>query len=317
MSTTVLSPVTGKEGVRGYSKIESRAIIELYKKQLGVDVSSVFDGLPEVDVMECVQTGYRFYYPFRLAGNAAFYEELQEKMTGNTAYYRGWGYDHAFALAKVQPGQAILDVGCGSGNFLERARQISDKVSGLEFNEKAINEARRKGLDVKNESIEKYAATNPGRYDMVCLFQVLEHIDNIKPFLEAVISVVKPGGQLIIGVPNNDPWLHGYHKYNTLNLPPHHMGLWNKQVFEKIQDVFGIKLAEVKYDGSESLRLDMYYRAKLWWGIKSELQFHTKLEKLKLLLAAPFAFFPSVYRKFTRGLSARYIVVVFEKKSSL
>ncbi|MCR6722481.1 MAG: methyltransferase domain-containing protein [Chitinophagaceae bacterium] len=308
-----MSPVTGKDGVQKFDSVDAASIVNLYKKQLDVDVSQVFQGLSKIEILKCGQTGYHFYYPFNLAGDAAFYEELQHKMTGNLSYYRGWGYDHAFAINKVRPNEAVLDIGCGSGNFLEKAREITDNVTGLEFNEKAINECRKKGLSVQNETIEKHAGSNPEKYDLVCIFQVLEHIYDIKPFLEASVATVKKGGRLIIGVPNNEPYLQGYHKYSTLNLPPHHMGMWNKSSFEKIQDVYGIKLLEVVYDGKATLTLDMYYRAKMLWGIKSEIQHHTKLEKLKMLLAAPITFFPSFYRKITRGLSSRNIVVVFEK----
>lgn len=308
-----ISPVTGKPGVKKTDAISVEDICRLYQKQLGTDVSRSFNGLAEVDILECSATGYRFYYPYEIAGDGAFYEELQRIMDQNEMYYRPWGYDHEFAYHLIRPGEKVLDIGCGSGNFLKRICEITPAVSGLEFNNAAIEKCRAQGFDVYPDTIAKHAEDRTAYYDVVCLFQVLEHIHDIKAFLDDSLKALRKGGRLIIGVPNNEPYFAGYNKYSTLNLPPHHMGLWNKQAFEALQAVFPVKLQQWAYEQKGRWTLDAYFRAKLWLNIKSFLHQHTLAEKIKMLLLSPFSVALSLYKKMTRGINGGYIVVVFEK----
>jgi 2-polyprenyl-3-methyl-5-hydroxy-6-metoxy-1,4-benzoquinol methylase len=309
----VLSPVTGEKGVEPKDKIKVEDIRNLYLQQLNVDVVGSFKGLDEINILECQRTGYRFYYPFEIAGDAAFYEDLQEVMDKKEMYYRPWGYDHQFAYDIINKDCKVLDVGCGSGNFLKRIKEKTGFVTGLEFNNMALEKCRKQGFEVFPDTIQKHADDRPEYYDVVCLFQVLEHIHDIKSFMEACLKALKKGGRLIIGVPNNEPYLQGYHKYSTLNLPPHHMGLWNKRAFESLQQLYNIRLTEVAYEAKGRLLLDAYFRVKWWLNIKSMIHHHTLIEKLKMGLLAPFSVVLSCVKKITKGINGGYIVVVFEK----
>jgi 2-polyprenyl-3-methyl-5-hydroxy-6-metoxy-1,4-benzoquinol methylase len=310
----VPSPVVPGGETKAIGKVYVKDIAKLYQDYLQVNVTDFFKGLEYVDIMECCTTGYRFYFPFTIAGDGLFYAKVQRAMEGNNDYYRSWGYDHQFAYNAIGKDESVLDIGCGSGNFLTRIKEKTSRVYGLEFNPAAIEQCRAAGLTVYADSIEQHAGTHTGMYDVVCLFQVLEHIDHIKPFLDASLKVLRKGGKLIIGVPNNEPFVQGYHKYSTMNLPPHHMGMWNRTTFEKIQPYFGIKLKEVGYEGKGRWTLHAYYMAKYWLGIKSMINNHTFAEKLKMLCLAPLTAPISIFKKLTTGLNGAYIVVMFEKE---
>lgn len=103
----------------------------------------------------------------------------------------------------------------------------------------------KKGLRVKNQLIEPFAEENNDKYDVVCSFQVLEHIYDIKNFIDGCCKALKKGGKLIFAVPNNNPYYLKYDKLNTLNLPPHHAGLWNKESFLRLVNFFPLDAAEV------------------------------------------------------------------------
>ena len=308
-----ISPVTQKADTKIVDSIAVIDIINLYQKRFRVDVSKYFKGLSKVEVAECSATGYRFYYPFEIAGNGTFYEELQKAMAGDDSYYRPWGYDHEYAREKINKDEHVLDIGCGSGNFLKKIREKTDKVYGLEFNNKAIEDCKKEGLTVFAETIEHHSERYAGFYDVVCAFQVLEHVYKINEFITATVKVLRKGGRLIIGVPNNEPYFQRFNKYSTLNLPPHHMGLWNRKAFEKIQEQFHIKLKEVNYVGKDKWLVDAYFRAKYWFNIKSIIHQHTLGEKIKMLLAAPVTVPLSLLKKLTSGINGGYIVVLFEK----
>ncbi len=275
-----------------------------------MDVSSFFSGTNTFFLYQCNETGYRFYHPKGMEGGGGFYAELQQRLADD--YYHEWKFENQLALDVIRAGDKVLDIGCGIGNFLIRAKDKAT-VTGLELNEKAIEVCKQRGLNVLNERIEDHALQNEGAYDVVCLFQVLEHIYDVKPFLENALKVLKSGGKLVIGVPNNEPYFLGYDKYCTLNLPPHHMGLWNATVFERTARLFNLKMQQHRYDVKGSIRTYAYLKAKYLAHVKSPGGKHSRTEKIRMLawglLTVPLA----IFKKISRGINGSHIAVVFEK----
>ena len=145
------------------------------------------------------------------------------------------------------------------------------------------------------------------------MFQVLEHIYDVKEFLEHALQVLKKGGKLVIGVPNNEPYFLGYDKYCTLNLPPHHMGLWNIKVFEKFAPIFGLKIISVSYDQKARILTSAYLRAKYMSGVKSLPGKHSTGEKIRMLLFTVFALPVTIYKKIFGQLNGSHLAVLFKK----
>jgi hypothetical protein len=94
---------------------------------------------------------------------------------------------------------------------------------------------------------------------------------------------------LIFAVPNNEPFFQRFSKYEVLNLPPHHMGLWNLAAFRKLGDFFEIDLAEFEFSGSSSFPADVYLRARAMAGIKNLPADANLAEKVTAILFSPFA----------------------------
>jgi ubiquinone/menaquinone biosynthesis C-methylase UbiE len=288
----------------------SKDIISLYDQQLGIDVSRFFRN-DRFYIYKCEDTGYRFYYPEGLDGDGKFYEELQNRLGGD--YYHPWKFENQMALDIIKKDDKVLDIGCGIGNFLIRAKEKAGEIAGLELNEYAVEVCRQKGLPVFNEMIQHHAEKYEGHYDVVCIFQVLEHIYDVKGFLDASLKVLKKGGMLVIGVPNNEPYFLAWDKYCTLNLPPHHMGLWNKEVFEKTSRLLGLSILDIQYDIKGRVTAEAYVRAKYMAGIKSLPGKHSVAEKIRILLYAGITLPLTIIKKITKGLNGSHIAVVFQK----
>ena len=305
-----LSPITGKNNTLLTDIFFTKDIIQLYRTQLDMDVSGFFTGTNTFFLYKCHESGYRFYHPTGMEGDGKFYAELQQRLADD--YYHEWKFENQLALEAIRPGDKVLDIGCGIGNFMLRAKETAT-VTGLELNERAIEICRKRGLNVLQEYIETHAITHADQYDVVCLFQVLEHIYDVKPFLENAVKVLKKGGKLVIGVPNNEPYFLGFDKYCTLNLPPHHMGLWNKEVLESIAPIFNLKMQQWRYDVKGSIRTYAYLKSKYLAHVKSPGGKHSRSEKMKMLswgvLTVPLA----IFKKFTTGINGSHIAVVFEK----
>ena len=102
--------------------------------------------------------------------------------------------------------------------------------------------------------MQKHLVKNPQRYDIICSFQVLEHVTEVGEFIDACLKCLKPGGLLIYAVPNNNPFLYKHDKFNVLNLPPHHAGLWNKISLLNIEKFFDLTVINYKVEPIDNLK---------------------------------------------------------------
>jgi hypothetical protein len=105
-------------------------------------------------------------------------------------------------------------------------------------------------------------------------------------------------------VPNNNPYLFVNDKYHTLNLPPHHAGLWDKKSLKALEKAFPIKIDSIEF---ESLQVSYSY------FINFQLN-NSKNRVLKLILKSINKVFPRILKfvicKFIKG---RNVLVVYKK----
>lgn len=236
----IKSPVTGSTNVMFLKEIPCSFIIDAYRKRLNTDVTKYFEGLSTIQLYQCLDSKLKFYYPGKTAGDDEFYGSLEQFPW----YYMEWKWEHAVAQGLIKKTDDVLEVGCGDGNFLKGISSVAKTATGLELNKSAVKKGTESGLRIFDQSIQDFARANPNMYDVVCMFQVLEHIPYIKDFLEASVATLKPGGSLIISVPNNvsnSPILES----SILNMPPHHAGLWDAVSLTNLQSLFGIKLENI------------------------------------------------------------------------
>ena len=128
------------------------------------------------------------------------------------------GYDFAdYAVAVSAPhlpsSAKVLDLGCGFGSYVIRAREAGLDAIGIELAtfevEFAKSRLRRLRPDEDAERIFQLGdATqlgfDPGSFEAVTFWNVLEHIDDAKSMLRSVDRLLKPGGQILIVCPNYD-----------------------------------------------------------------------------------------------------------------
>lgn len=97
--------------------------------------------------------------------------------------------------------ERLLDVGCGNGAFLTRAREMGWQVTGCEPDAKAVAVCQAQGLDVLQGDIFNAALDNR-MFDVVTISHVLEHVTNPKALLERAYTLLRPGGTIWVAVPN-------------------------------------------------------------------------------------------------------------------
>ncbi len=300
MEDKIKSPVSGSANIELEVTFSTKLIADLYE-QFGISVTHFFSGLDHISLYRCNDTDYRFYYPKNIFGDADFYARLQKK---DANYYpeNKWEYQHALQFIKSQ--QKILEIGCGEGHFLVKCRSIGAEVVGLEFNPGAVLKSKEKGLTVTEESIEAFSKHHAEVFDVVCAFQVLEHVYEAGRFLKDCITCLKPGGLLIIGVPHSNPYIYRYDKYHTLNLPPHHAGLWNEHSLQKIAPFFSLTVKEIKISPLE------HY--KDWFAVqKRALRKRNNLYRILEMIPRPI--YKWVLHVFRHQIQGKTIVGVYQK----
>jgi chorismate dehydratase len=298
----VQSPVTGSYNTSLITGLEVSRIVDLYMKEQHLDVKKYFRGLSSIQLRKCNDTGYRFYYPMDTYGDDAFYQHLQQ--TGIYYLKEKWEYDKAAAL--IGENRRVLEIGSGAGDFMRKLNDASHtRLCGLELNTMQVEMARKEGLDVINETIEDFAFKNPGTFDVVVALQVLEHIPEVRPFILSSLEALKTGGQLIICVPHNNPYLYRHDLFHTLNLPPHHAGLWDRRSFASLPDHFPMRLGRVYIEP-----LSDY---KKWYEVQLAHLKERRHPLWRLLSSVPAPVYKNFLRAMRYFMEGRNILVEFIK----
>lgn len=102
------------------------------------------------------------------------------------------------------PGGRLLDIGCGGGHYLQCMKELGWAVQGIEFDEAQAAHAREQlSADVRAGTAESTLDGLPSEhFDVVTLWHVLEHLHNPTLVLREVHRVLKPGGRIMVEVPN-------------------------------------------------------------------------------------------------------------------
>ena len=178
----------------------------------------------------------------------------------------------------------LLDVGAGTGDFLLHAQKKGWQVSGVEPNAGARDRALEKGLQL----LPDLKLMEGQALEVITLWHVLEHLPDLDQQIKALLSLLAPGGTLIVAVPNFRSFDARYYKahWAAYDVPRH---LWHfsrtsiKRLFGKhgmevvetrpmIFDSFYVSLLSEKY---RTGRTNMF-RA-FWTGLRSNLKaLHTK-----------------------------------------
>ena len=157
--------------------------------------------------------------------------------------------------------KTVLDIGAGTGDFLHACQLKGWSVSGVEPNDGARKIALEKGIELSDDffSIEEM------RFDVITLWHVLEHVENLQTYIQQIKKVLKPNGVLIIAVPNYKSFDAVYYKqyWAAFDVPRH---LWHFSQFS-IQKLFNE--VAMKVVGTKPMLFDSYYVSLLSEKYKS------------------------------------------------
>ncbi len=216
--------------------------------------------------------------------NPVTLEKLNNYYTDNYLPYRGakaWGKYSSFVinsqkaldlkrvnlvkkyLKKNESNDSVLDVGCGNPSFLELLNQKAKvNCTGIDFSDSGWNGTNYQDLTLKKVAIEDFKTST--LFDVITLWHYLEHDYNPNQTIETLYKCLKPGGRLIIEVPDYKSWSAKIQKSHWQGWhSPRHLSLFSKKSFDQL-------FKTDKWQIIQHFRYGTLDAFTLWWLGKME-----------------------------------------------
>jgi len=261
-----------------YTEVEERTFKETYVSPYNNQ---------EYKRYECPNCDVHWWEPLKIIPE--FYES--EFLEGYIALHEGIGTrlgENHKAFFKYFPSNIrgkLLDVGCGDGRFLRHAKEQGFEVWGIDFDKKSVESAKRNlGIDtifaMSLEEFYEYAKEKNLKFDVITFFEVLEHQDKPREFLEMVKGLLKEGGYIAGSVPNRESMFIELLRYDHVcDYPPHHFLRFSKPSVEKALNFVGFKDIDIYELDFTFVGLFPYIEKKLFGNLD---KFKIKLKGMVL-----------------------------------
>ena len=180
---------------------------------------------------------------------------------------------HRFFLADMLAPRCgrLLDVGCGTGNFVRAAWEAGYFASGVELDPAAASFATRycpRGL-IFPLPLESFRSQYPNQiFDVVTFFEVLEHQAEPNEFLAEIRACLRARGFIALSVPNRERWQTSM---DALDYPPNHFLRWNSLSLQNALRAHGFSVLSIKKEQPTLAHTAQQINNKLCSGISRSL----------------------------------------------
>jgi len=141
----------------------------------------------------------------------------------------------------------LLEIGPGTGSFMAWAKERGYRVMGYDLARVDMHP------DIKPDEIRigplDTCSFPPESFDIIVSHWVFEHLRNTRPIMEKVMTWLKPGGSVIISVPNSDcldAKFFGDHWHHAV--VPDHISQFTMTSLEKLMELHGLEIVKRQYD---------------------------------------------------------------------
>lgn len=257
----------GDRSLEPIDQIHWMDLRRLYRQQFSIDIAQIAPQLDRDAVLvsyRCQACGVEFDSPC-VEGDAGFYEQLCR--TGHYVFSNAkWEFDQA--IRDIGDGQRVMDVGCAEGAFLAQLCRLRRGIQpfGVEPCARARERCQERGLVVTGEPMGCVTVTYAEAFDVVCGFQVLEHVASPATLLGQMVRCLRPGGRLLLSVPNMDGFIRCAVN-DLLNLPPHHVSRWRPSTMEAIARRAGLRVLRLLCEPVADYHREWYRQTMIIQGL--------------------------------------------------
>lgn len=249
--TNPLCPVTGEPAARFVQWVDARFLAILWKIEMGANARPSFGGVERFGLWQS-STGLYFFEP-RTEGDNEFYTAFYGRLRKGELWREEAGRtDFAMAARYVKPGDRVLDVGCGFAGFGPSVPHAA--YTGLDPNFKGDTP----GADIRDETLRQHLETHAGFYDVVCAFQLIEHLREPVVLFDDMVRAAKPGGLIILSTPFAPSALTRIPNF-LINAPPHHLTWWTIDALKTLAANRGTIVQSVETTGWGEAEMVIYW----------------------------------------------------------
>jgi len=204
-------------------------------------------------------------------------------------------------IKRENPNKKLLDIGCGTGYFLDYMQKKNYEVYGVE-KEKNAREFAINNFNIPVTSPDNFLSQKQNKqYDIITYWHVLEHIQNFNEYLKSTHNKLNKDGILIIALPNHKSYDAKYYKQYWAGYDvPRHLWHFEPDTLKKLIKNHGFKIRKLK-----KLPFDSFYNALL-----SEKYQRNKLVLVSGFFIGLFSYITSIFNLKRAGS----VIYVCEKK---
>jgi SAM-dependent methyltransferase len=183
----------------------------------------------------------------------------------------------------------ILDMGSGTGSFVNEMKQNGWLVTGLEPDEDARKTAKELYQLELHDTKELYQLST-GSFDAITMWHVLEHVHDLSAYIQQLKSILRDNGKMLIAVPNYTSLdAKVYQQYWAAYDVPRHLYHFSPRSVQILMEKHGLKTLQYKpmwYDSFYISLLSSKYRngktnwiAAVWNGLRSNMKAMSDVKK--------------------------------------
>jgi 2-polyprenyl-3-methyl-5-hydroxy-6-metoxy-1,4-benzoquinol methylase len=163
-------------------------------------------------------------------------------------FWMFWRFERLNTLVKRGfldiSGKSILEIGCGNGIVIEQLKtKYNAQIDGCDLNKKALEKIGLIRDNIYCYNIYEKNELLKEKYDVILLFDILEHIEDDVEFLNACLYHLKPGGKIVINVP---AFQHLFSLYDKM---VGHLRRYSKSSMKSVLNKLDVQNIQMQYWG--------------------------------------------------------------------
>lgn len=203
----------------------------------------------DFSLYECCGCKVQFYMPFRKIES----KDYEKKDSYNISeflkpeIFRGYHKKFLERNKSFSTGTNVLDLGCGTGEFLNKLEKKGCNIFGADFDQNAVSLAK-KYFNLENIYAEPFeyffSRNNLPKFDVIFMFEVLQYLDNPKDIAKKINWALKPGGKLVLSAPSRKRIMA---ELDAFDYPTHCLTKWDKESILNLFLKTGFKLSYISF----------------------------------------------------------------------